>query len=390
MRLIHRTSFAARRACRAAIPALALCAAATSAEAATKPASPTTYSIPAGAVTVTNGGELAQAMASGSPRTIVLADGFYDSPGYFVNGCGHRLYAKNVGKAVLRSGMVVGGNWCKGDGILRGLTFNVNDSRKTLHDSVIHIWGTGAGTDIMDVSINGNNVIGTGVAIRQPEGVTVKRVKASRLTGYGIAVDANNPNLALSTPVVLDDVDVSDVSRPSPLSSNGTGEACFWIGHRVTANRLRATNCAWMGMWTGAGASGSRFTDVTVDKSVNGIGLYLEHFTRNAVFKRIEAGPDLKVGATCEWADPEWDYKPSCENVIIEDSIFNTQCVGVYFDEGTAGSTVRRSSFSNQKGAGIGDFRGVGNLWDTSGNNYNGIAQSARSISDSHLMWLCR
>ena len=44
--------------------------------------------------------------------------------------------------------------------------------------------------------------------------------------------------------------------------------------------------------------------------------------------------------------------------------------IGVYLDQGTTRTTVRNSTFANQRCGAIGNYAGVGNLWDTTGNDY--------------------
>ena len=63
---------------------------------------------------------------------------------------------------------------------------------------------------------------------------------------------------------------------------------------------------------------------------------------------------------TAEWADPAWGRRPASVGNVIEDSRFASPLVGVYLDEGTTRTTVRRSSFANQTWAAIGDYRGIG------------------------------
>jgi hypothetical protein len=59
--------------------------------------------------------------------------------------------------------------------------------------------------------------------------------------------------------------------------------------------------------------------------------------------------------------------------------------IGVYLDEGTTRTTVRDSVFVHQRCGAIGNYDGVGNLWDTKGNDYRGIAGSAVPVWTRHL-----
>ena len=93
----------------------------------------------------------------------------------------------------------------------------------------------------------------------------------------------------------------------------------------------------------------------------------------------------MKVGLVCEWADPAWGSQPACVDNAIQQSTFDTSVVGVYLDQGTTGTTVRESTFANQCWAAIGNFRGVGNLFDTGGNDYRSLQMQAVPVSTQHF-----
>jgi hypothetical protein len=68
---------------------------------------------------------------------------------------------------------------------------------------------------------------------------------------------------------------------------------------------------------------------------------------------------------------------------VIEDSRFETMLAGVYLDEGTTRTTVRRSTFVNQEWAGIGDYRGDGNRQYA--NDFRAIDGGAEAVRHDHL-----
>jgi hypothetical protein len=146
---------------------------------------------------------------------------------------------------------------------------------------------------------------------------------------------------------------------------------------------VKTRNCAWEGIWVGAGTRQSVFEDLDVNDS--GIGIYVEHFATNTTFRRIHAGPNVDRGVTCEWADPAWDSRPACNDDVFENSYFDTRVLGVYLDEGTVHTTVRNSVFVHQRCGAIGNYEGVGNLWDTAGNDYSGILPTAVPVYNHHL-----
>jgi hypothetical protein len=347
------------------------------------PASPASYELPAAAVRVTSSIGLAAALSAPQPTDIVLADGVYDSPGPFLNPNGHRLWSARPGGAVLKAGISLGGNWGLGNGLVRGIAFDVEDPAKVLSGGIVHVWGTGTGTRVLDVTLEGHSAIEAGVIARQPEGLVVQRVVARNFTGYGVLVDRNSVESAVAVPPLLEDLDLANVSRSVPRSSNGRAEACLWVGNTAVVRRVRTRDCAWEGIWAGTSAHGALFEHLDVDDS--GIGVYVEHFARGTTFQRMRIGPNVNKGVNCEWADPSWGSRPACVDNVIQDSYFDTRVAGVYLDEGTMRTTVRRSVFVNQAWAAIGDYRGVGNLADTQGNDYRGIAPGAVPLTDKHI-----
>jgi len=344
----------------------------------TPPTGPSPYTLPTGALTVSTSAQLVTALAGSTPRDIVLADGVYDNSTIFLNQWGHRLYAANLGKAVLRAGLVLGGNYGPGNTLVRGIALDVSDPARTLYGSVIHVWGTGKNTRVMDVTIDGRMAIPTGIFVRQPQGFVAERVAARNFTSNGIRVDTA---AGLTTAPRLQDLDLSTVSRPVPMSSNGTAESCLWLGSQVSVKRVRVRRCAWMGIWTGSGLANSVLEDLDIDQTPTGI--YFEHYTTDSVFQRIHVRSKVSHGVYCEWASPEYGGRPASVDNVIQDSTFESSLVGVYMDEGTTRTTVRRSKFIGQSWAAIGDFRGIGNAYYD--NDYSGIDVGAVGISLNHV-----
>jgi hypothetical protein len=341
---------------------------------------PSNYSLPSNAVTVSTAAELKQALETNAD--IVVADGVYDSTGPFVDVNGNRVYAQHLGGAVLEAGFVLGGNWGPGHALIQGLAFDVSDPSKVLQGSVVHVWGTGVGSQILDTTFNGHGVVPSGILARQVDGLVVRRVVARNFRNGGVIVDPNQPSYTPPTPPLLEDLDSANVSWPTPRASNGTAEACVWVGVAATVRRIKTRNCAWEGLWVGTGTRNSIFEDLNIDDS--GIGIYVEHFVTNATFRRAQVGPNVDRGATCEWADPAWGSKPACTNDVFEYSHFDTRVIGVYLDEGTTHTTVRHSVFVNQRCGAIGNYVGIGNLWDTAGNDYSRLRAGAVPVYTRH------
>lgn len=326
---------------------------------------------------VANTSELTAALALAAPTDIALASGVYDSPTPFLNINGHRLYAATLGGATLRAGLVLGGNWGPGGGLVQGLHFDVSDASRTLLNSIIHVWGTGARSRILDSTFNGHRAVGTAILVRQPEGLVVQRVRVRDFTDNGITVDANVQALTLATPVLLEDLDVAGVSRAAPRSADGTAEACVWLGNRGTLRRALLRSCAWMGLWTGTAAAGALLEHLDIDGTM--VGVYVEHFATAATFQNLRIGPNVEIGVNCEWADPGWGGKPACTDNVVQDSTILSSRVGVHLDEGTTRTTVRRVKFLNQTWAAIRDYKGIDNQYYD--NDYSGIASGAVAVA---------
>jgi exopolysaccharide biosynthesis polyprenyl glycosylphosphotransferase len=348
----------------------------------TPPRPPAAYRVPSGALRVSTSAQLHAALARHQARRIVLAAGTYRSPRPFLNPHGHRLYAAKLGAVVLKAGLSLGGNEGRGGGLVRGVVFDVDSRSSTVDGAVVAVWGTGRNSAVLDSTLRGNRVVSAAIVARQPSGLIVRRVVVRGFSHYGVVVDANQ--LSPSPPFGrfwISDLDVARVSRPVPGSSEGRAEACVWIGNSGSVRRVRADQCAWTGLWTGTATRRSSFEDIDISRTRTGV--YIEHYTRNSVFRRLRVRQNVRTGVVAEWADPAWSGKPASVDNIIEDSRFASWLAGVFLDAGTTRTTVRRSTFANQSWAAIGDYRGVGNAFYD--NDYRRIKPGAAAIAHGHL-----
>lgn len=347
-----------------------------------RPAPPARYQVPRDAIRVSTARQLHAALAGSARRTIVLAAGAYESRRPFLNPHGHRIYAARRGRAVLRAGLSLGGNAGRPGALVRGVVVDIDDERRTVDGAAIAVWGTGREVSILDTVLRGNRVTRAGISAQQPEGLNIRRVVIRRFTDFGIFVDANQLDRGpLSSPFRIRDADVAGVGRPDPGSSNGSAEACIWIGNTGSIRRARLRSCAWTGLWTGTSTDRARVDGVDVDLAPTGV--YVEHFTRDSTFRRLRIGPRVRVGLTAEWADPAWNRRPASVDNRIELSRFESWLAGVYLDEGTTRTTVRRSSFANQSWAAIGDYRGDGNAYES--NEYDGVDAGVPPVRHDHI-----
>ena len=324
--------------------------------------------------------ELRAALERPTPTTIVLRSGTYDGDRAFVNGYGHRLYAGSLGKALLTAGLRLGTRDERPGGLVRGVVFDVRDHAKTVDGVTVLVSSPGA--QVLDVSMRGHGIIRSGLIVREPEGFRGSRLVVREFTDYGVLVDANDPGrTSLAQPFELRDLDVAGIVRPVPGSSQGRGEACVWVGNPGVVERARARRCGWTGLWTGTATTAGRFTGIDIDETRTGV--YIEHVTRHSTFERIRIGRHVRVGLTAEWADPALGGVPGSIDNVIQDSRFESWLAGVYLDQGTTRTVIRRSTFVGQRWAAIGDYEGVGNAYQA--NDYRGIARGAVPLTSEHI-----
>jgi hypothetical protein len=349
---------------------------------AVRPAQPGSYHVPRSAIRVSSSRELHAALALARRRAIVLARGSYESRRPFLNPHGHHIYAARRGRAVLRAGLSLGGNSGRPGALVRGVVLDIDDRRRTVGGAAIAVWGTGRDVHIVDATLRGNGVARAGISAQQPEGLVIRRVRVRGFTDFGIFVDANQLDRGrLDAPFRIADADVAHIGRREPGSSEGRAEACVWIGNTGTVRRVHARSCAWTGLWTGTATEGALVDHFDVDHAPTGV--YVEHFTHDSTFRRLRIGRGVQVGLTAEWADPAWDRRPASVGNLIELSRFESQLAGVYLDEGTTRTSVRRSTFANQSWAAIGDYRGDGNAFEA--NDYSGLDPGAATVRRDHL-----
>jgi hypothetical protein len=242
------------------------------------------------------------------------------------------------------------------------------------------VWGSAARSAVLDTWIDGHGVLDAGLVVHQPNGFVARRVVARRFLSFGVVVDPNDFNFKTNSPYSLRDLAIARVSRRAPGSSNGTAEACLWLGSPGTVQRVSVRGCAISGIWTGTAMKNARIQDATIDRAR--VGIYIEHFTTATTFQRLRVGPSVTRGVNAEWANPAAGGKPASTDNVIEDAYFRTGHVGVYLDKGTTRTTVRHSVFAGQDWAGIGDYLGVANQYYD--NDFDAIGPGAVPVTHDH------
>ena len=345
-----------------------------------RPRPPARYAVPPRARRVSSSAQLSAALSDRRAETIVLAPGVYDNPRPFVDAEGDRIYSARLGRAVFRAGIELGANYGPPGALIRGLTFNVGDPSKVSQGAEVLVWGSATGASVLDTRLDGHGVVGAGLVVLQPNGFVARRIVARRFLSYGVEVDPNEYSFTARSPYSLRNLTISQVSRQVPGSSDGTAEACLWLGSRGRVQRVSVRHCAVSGIWTGDAMKRSRVEDATIQDA--SVGIYIEHFTTSSTFERLRIGPGVTRGVNAEWDNPAYGGKPASTDNVIEGARIQTAHVGVYLDQGTTRTTVRRCVFVGQNWAAIVDYNGVDNRYHD--NNFKGIDPGAVPVSLDH------
>jgi hypothetical protein len=333
-----------------------------------------------------------RALARRIPRAIVLADGAYTTKGtsseeaYFLAATGHRLYARNRGKAVLHAGLVFGGNWGSGGGEVHGLAFDVSDPARTSESSALTTWGqNGVGTKVYDSTFEGHAGLESGIRADMVEGLVVQRVVVRHFRRYGVFL-SDNDRESSEAAAKISDLDIASVKESVPGSDDGRAEYGLWIGNSVRnpVTRIRIRDFGWSGLWTGNNANDVRISDFDIDGSArpDGNAVYIEHKTRRTLFERFHLGPNIKEGFVSEW---DYGTDPTGAGIdnTVQDGLIDTNAAvpgrfGILADQGTLRMTIRRVVFAHA------DFACIinrGRETAISGNDYRRRSPGAATVT---------
>lgn len=350
------------------------------------PKPPTAYTITSGALPITTKDQLLAALSSTAPKDWVVEDGIYDAGPIFLNDInGHRLQSRNLGKAILKNGMQVGGNWGPGGRKLQGFHFDIIERSRTPGGAghVLNVWdgqtGSAADTGIKDCTFNGNKIAASAIWITTSKGgAVVQRIRAWDFTDYGVGA-AGPTEMVL--PVLFEDIDVRRITRAVPKSAGGTAEAALWAGQRGVYRRVYTEDTAWMGIWTGGKCTDSVLEDLTVRGT--SIAIYPEHKTTRTTFRRF----DLEVpqgkgrGITCEWYDVFGPGNGSTNDSIFEDGVIKGGHIGLAWNAGCKRNVAQRIKFIGQTIAAIEDLDDEPTTNKYINNNYSQLAVGAVPVS---------
>lgn len=195
-------------------------------------------------------------------------------------------------------------------------------------------------------------------------GGTRSKIQYQNYRDYGLGIMAWNPIKESTGPWNLTDLVSTNVGRGR--TSNGTAEACFWIGQKILADRLKATDCDWMGFFVGAMSNGTILEDITVDVSMNlnAVGVYFEHAARNTTLRECDIRAD-GTAVNLEWWYTDTLYAPYMEaaaraaypnragsyNITIENcTLHSNKEWGIFIDAGNYNITIRNVKITGAKG----------------------------------------
>ncbi len=92
-------------------------------------------------------------------------------------------------------------------------------------------------------------------------------------------------------------------------------------------HRIKVRNVSWSGIEPVNNAWNTTYTDLDIDMSgarqSHGVGVYMEHYSRNLVFERFTL-TGVKVGFNGEWADPSWGGSAAMHNVTIRNGTIDS------------------------------------------------------------------
>jgi len=181
--------------------------------------------------------------------------------------------------------------------------------------------------------------------------VSLSKIFVKNCTDRGVGAMQWQPPSQVTIPgwITCTDCKADHIMRSPPHSGNGTCEAGFWFGNPVKAARLIATNCGWMGIWTGnrciAPANDPSIIEDFLVTGSNMTGVYLEHDTVNIILRRglIDTPNDRAV--IIEWwygGEGNVGTMHGSHDILFDNVEFKQE---VFLDAGTYGVRFRNCTF---------------------------------------------
>lgn len=355
------------------------------------PQPPRNYELPSNYTLVDNTESFVKAFKSIVPQNIVLEDGVYINSKSVTAGAAHKIWARNLGGALVKFGLKL-----RGDGSeVHGISFEGSSGNAT-----IFIEEDNPNSKIFDCWFNGNRAVAKAIEARETSGLVVKRCIIKDFIEYGVFWQSYYPKYLYDTPdipPIIEDCDISGIYHTVRGGMNGTGEAGIWASTECIVNRVRIRDTGWMGLWTGANCNNATFSNITIDNCYkdddHSIGIYVEHWTRNCVFQYLQIGPvsgvsrpghRMDIGITTEWDDPDIIPNPvvgqnngATHNNIFEKGIINSNFIGINLED-AENTIIRNLKFKNQSLYAIRDHdsngTGYSTILENDSNDFNDIA----------------
>ena len=388
----------------------------------TAPAPPgQNYTIPGGAISVSTQSALETELAKGVAEDIKVLNGSYTRTSELVPAAAHRIWCETYNGVTFNYGF----RWNNMVGWeMHGGNYSIPDTAHGATDGItaaILNWSAASATRncvISDVTLDGANLVGSGIHLKAVGGADIQRVKATNFTDYGVFV---NDNSTSSTAVVtsMNDLDISGIYRSTRGAADGTAEAGVEPGHKVTNGlaRVKVRDCGWSGILTVNAFKDTTLSDLNIDViygtvpthtpanaddgQTTGTAVYVEHYTTRVTIIRAILGPDVVMGCNHEW-DQGTPGNGASTDVTMSDLLVRAQStrtsangakrkVGVFLAQGTTRPIIRRSSFYDTDYAGIVDNTN-GTTTTTVSNSqlvysdcdFSGVTSPAKAISYIH------
>lgn len=340
------------------------------------PLKPSGYTVPAGATVCSTVAQLKAALQGSAP--LVLAPGEYDDAAPLTNPRGLPIYSAEPGRAILRAGLVLGGNAIAAAPLVQGVTFGAHDPAKGLGGAALHIWGpAGRGARVLDSFWDGGGSMPFGLLCYQPDALTLAR--AQQTSAYAQVVWRLSDNEPASPALIAQVCDLDGAGALEYL--NGTAGVVLWLGHEVAScGRLRLGHGATASLETVNAFAKTAISDLELYGSP--VGHYCEHFTRGSTFTRGRIH-DCEVGINGEW-DDDIAGNAATHGCSWDSFEIATAKAGAYFDKGSEANAVTNTRFKGQSWAAVGAYLNTGVNDFATGNTYE-MAPGAVQLATAHI-----
>lgn len=316
--------------------------------------------------------ELATAWAGSTAVDIILAPGTYSQASALTSTTTpHRLWSEQLLGATVRVGLAWGSNTRGLAGEVHGIAFDVPEvsrcsSLGLLSEAIVLTWGLKQRLVVEDCTFDGNGVVGSAVQATAPSGCSIKRCTMTGFVDFGLMAYKNG-GAGVTEAMTIEDLDISEIKRATPGSSEGLAEAGIWLGHPSTTRRIKIRGTGWTGLALVGGVAGAVCSDLDIDdvatgyRDPGGRGVALE-LSSDSSFTRVYVGPSSMFGFGIEW--DHGDPTPRNSGITIRHATLDSYKAGISADIGTAGLDVANCRISRAWLSGINVYQTTGTVID--------------------------